>query len=109
MYKFIILLFLASCGSQPLGPYLGKPELFGEVKIVHHYQPWMDWMLKDDRKDWMGNNPRIHFRVGWEWEHKIDCPVLSTGTSLFVGAPLAENAPELYWAHFECGKRWGGK
>lgn len=109
--KYLILFFLVGCASQPLGEYLGEPAPFAEVKIVHHIQPWMDWMLKDERKSWMGHNPRIHFELGLEWEHKISCPVFVTGTSIFQGAPFESesNAPELYWAHLECGKRWGGK
>ncbi len=46
---------------------------------------------------------------GLEWDDKIDCPTLTTGTSLAVGAPFKPNGPELYWATLSCGKRYGGK
>lgn len=105
--RILFLLLLTGCASELT--YFGKPEPFAEVKIVHNIQSWSDWMLKDDRKDWMGNNPRIHGSIGLEWNHKIDCPVLTSGTSLFVGAPFKSNGPELYWATLSCEKRWGGK
>lgn len=115
--KLLIILSLLLSGCASTKEYLGKPAPFAELKMVHHIQPWMDEMLKDQRHEyeyaggyrWMGNNPRIHLELGLEWEHKIDCPVLVTGTSLFVGAPLKSNGPEVYWVHLECGKRWGGK
>lgn len=93
--------------------YFGEPAPFVEVKLVHHIQPWMDWMLKDERKGWMGNNPRIHLEFGLEWNHGWRLAFV-TGTSLFVGAPFHEKKAgrrnaELYWAHIEFGKKWGGK
>ena len=95
------LLYVASCVSGPPAPYM-------ELKIVHQIQPWTDWMLQDERHGWMGNNPRVHVEFGLEFDRNIDCAFV-TGTSLFVGAPLKSNGPELYWANLECGKRWGGR
>lgn len=111
MTKFPIfclaLVLLTGCATEL--PYLGTPAPFIEVRLVHNIQAWSDWMIKDDRKDWMGSNPRGWLAIGLEWEHKFDCPTLTTGTSIAVGAPFKPNGPELYWATLSCGKRWGGK
>lgn len=107
-------LMLTGCGSQPLGAYMGEPKPYVKVDLVHHIQPWMDWMLKDDRKDWMGSNPRIHGELGLEWKpemrwiNTIQCPAIASGTSIAVGAPFKPNGPELYWAHAKCGIKIGG-
>ncbi len=108
LLPLILIILLAGCASGP-------PAVYGELKIVHQVQPWTDWMIQDERS-WMGNNPRIHGELGLEFDHNITCAFV-TGTSLFTGAPFHEKSPaqpqqELYWANFECGKRfyiWGRK
>lgn len=86
-------------------------NLFGEFSVVHSVDELSDYYLSTDRKRWQGHNPFMHLRGGFEWAHKIKCPVYATGKSIFQGAPFESesHAPDLYWSHFECGKRWGGK
>ncbi len=99
------------CGKT-FGSY--KPErrfnLFGEAHLVHQVDYWSSWWLQRERTAWMGHNPRLYVRVGLQWDHKIKCPMIASGTSIFQGAPFEKEtgAPELYWTNFECNKRWGG-
>jgi len=88
-----------------------KLNLFGEVHIVHQLDQHSSWWLRRERTDWMGHNPRLTLRGGLQWGHKIKCPMIASGTSIFQGAPFESesNAPELYWFNFECSKRWGGQ
>ena len=84
---------------------------FFEYAVIHQVDSQSDWYLSTDRKDWQGHNPFNHFRLGWRWKHKIRCPVIATGRSMFQGAPFEseDDAPDLYWSHLECTKRWGGQ
>ncbi len=79
--------------------------------MIHQSDRWSSWWLSTDRKDWQGHNPFNHFRIGLRLPRKWKCPVLASGRSAFQGAPFEseDNAPDLYWSHLECGKRWGGK
>lgn len=108
-----ILLFLCGCSS-----FQTRPSPFIELRLVHNMQGMSDEILKDKSHDWcrgdggcrwMGSNPRGWIAIGFEWDDKVDCPTLTTGTSLAVGAPFKQNKPELYWSTLSCGKRWGGK
>jgi hypothetical protein len=111
----------------------GKKEgLFFEFALIHQVDSLSSWWLRTDRAPydgpdearalysrgyydngdrWTGQNPFYHLRVGLRWKHKVKCPVIATGRSMFQGAPFEseDGAPDLYWSQLECGKRWGGK
>ena len=100
----------------------------GDVALIHQVDELSSWWLRTDKQHvkppsviaqqyrdtpgakWTGQNPFYHLRAGLCWDHKIRCPMIATGRSMFQGAPFEseDNAPDLYWSALECGKRWGG-
>ena len=85
-------------------------NFFAQLDIVHQVDSLTSSILSTDMKAWSGHNPFWHFRGGLIWK-KWKCPVIATGRSMFQGLPFESEdmAPDLYWTHVECGRRWGGK
>lgn len=101
--KALLLVLLLVCSAS----HAESPKPFAELYLAHNIQAWTDWMIKDDRHGWMGNNPRFGGAFGLEWcsGWKLE---ITTDTSLFVGAPFRSNSPELHWAKFQLSYKWGG-
>ncbi len=82
---------------------------YAEPSIRYQVDTRTTEFLRTDQKQWQGENPFIHLRVGYK-RNGIRCPVVATGKSLVSGAPFSneDTSPDIYWTNVECGVRmWG--
>ncbi len=90
---------------------VNKPGLFFEAHIEHQFDSLTSPFLRTDQKQWQGHNPFMTLRAGVVWGHQIRCPAISSGKSVFQGAPFEseDHAPDLYWVNVDCTVRLFGK